>query len=62
MEASQIRSLKMMLTHYLRHFDERFARCATSSHLPVYVKERLSDLSAKSCESIALAGGVAKTE
>ncbi len=59
MDAEQIRGLKPMLTRYLKQFDECFARRDTRAHLPVYVQGQLSDLSAKSCEPIALHAGVA---
>jgi len=59
MEADQIRSLKPMLTRYLKRFDDCFARQDTQAHLPVYVGGQLSDLPAKSCEPIALEAGVA---
>jgi SRSO17 transposase len=59
MEADQIRSLKPMLTRYLKRFDDCFARQDTRTHLPVYVRGQLSDLPAKSCEPIALEAGVA---
>lgn len=59
MDAEQIRSLKPMLARYLKKFDDCFSRCDTRAHLPVYVEGQLSDLSAKSCEPIALHAGVA---
>jgi SRSO17 transposase len=59
MDADQIRSLKPMLTGYLKWFDDCFARRDTRAHLPVYVGGQLSDLPAKSCEPIALAAEVA---
>jgi len=59
MEADQIRSLKPMLTRYLKWFDDCFARQDTRAHMPVYVGGQLSDLPAKSCEPIALEAGVA---
>lgn len=59
MDAEQIRGLKPMLTHYLKRFDDCFARRDTRAHLPVYVGGQLSDLPAKSCEPIALAAEVA---
>ncbi len=59
MEADQIRSLKPMLTRYLKRFDDCFARQDTRAHMPVYVGGQLSDLPAKSCEPIALEAGVA---
>jgi len=59
MEAEQIRRLKPMLTGFLKHFDDCFARRDTRAHFPVYVGGQLSDLPAKSCEPIALAAGVA---
>jgi SRSO17 transposase len=59
MDADQIRSLKPMLTGYLKRFDDCFARRDTRAHLPVYVRGQLSDLPAKSCEPIALAAKVA---
>jgi SRSO17 transposase len=58
MDAAQIRRLKAMLTRYLKQFDDCFARRDTRAHLPVYVRGQLSDLSAKSCEPIALHAGV----
>lgn len=58
MDADQIRRLKPMLTRYLKHFEDCFARRDTRAHLPVYVGGQLSDLPAKSCEPIALAAGV----
>jgi SRSO17 transposase len=59
MDADQVRSLKPMLTRYLRDFDDCFARRDTRAHMPVYVGGQLSDLPAKSCEPIALAAGIA---
>ena len=59
MDADQIRSLKPMLTRYLKRFDDCFARQDTRGHLPVYVHGQLSDLPAKSCEPIALQAGIA---
>lgn len=59
MDADQIRGLKPMLTRYLKRFGDCFARRDTQAHLPVYVGGQLSDLSAKSCEPIALEAGVA---
>jgi SRSO17 transposase len=59
MDADLIRSLKPMLTGYLKRFDDCFARQDTRAHLPVYVGGQLSDLPAKSCEPIALAAEVA---
>lgn len=59
MDADQIRSLKPMLTRYLKNFDDCFARQDTRAHLPVYVGGQLSDLPAKSCEPMALAAEVA---
>ena len=59
MEADQIRGLKPMLTRYLKRFDDCFTRQDTRAHMPVYVGGQLSDLSAKSCEPIALEAGVA---
>jgi len=59
MDADQIRRLKPMLARYLKQFDDCFARRDTRAHLPIYVGGQLSDLSAKSCEPIALHAGVA---
>ena len=59
MDADQIRRLKPELTRYLKRFGDCFARCDTWAHFPVYVEGQLSDLSAKSCEPIALAAGKA---
>jgi SRSO17 transposase len=59
MDADQIRTLKPMLTQYLKHYDGCFSRQDTCAHLPVYVGGQLSDLPSKSCEPIALAAGVA---
>ena len=59
MEADQIRSLKPLLTRYLKRFDDCFARQDTRAHMPVYVGGQLSDLPAKSCGPIALEAGVA---
>jgi SRSO17 transposase len=58
-DVDQIRSLKPMLTRYLKRFDDCFARQDTRAHLPVYVGGQLSDLPAKSCEPMALAAEVA---
>lgn len=55
MDANQIRSLKPELTRYLKRFADCFGRRDTRAHFPVYVEGQLSDLSAKSCEPIALA-------
>ena len=59
MDADQIRSLRPMLTRYLKRFEDCFARHDTRAHLPVYVGGQLSDLPAKSCEPIALEAGIA---
>jgi hypothetical protein len=59
MDVDQIRRLKPALTSYLHEFDDRFARRGTRAHFPKYVEGQLSELPAKSCESMALAAGVA---
>lgn len=59
MDADQIRSLKPMLTRFLKRFDDCFARRDTQAHFPVYISGQLSNLPAKSCEPIALAASVA---
>ncbi len=58
MDADQIRRLRPELRRYLKRFDDCFARQDTRAYLPVYVEGQLSDLSAKSCEPIALAAGI----
>ena len=58
MDAKQIRQLKPMLTHYLKQFDDCFARRDTRAHFSTYVEGQLSDLGEKSCEPIALAAGI----
>jgi SRSO17 transposase len=55
MDADQIRQLKPMLTHYLRQFDDCFARKDTRGHLSTYVEGQLSELPRKSVEPIAVA-------
>jgi len=59
MDADQIRRLRPELTRYLKRFDDCFERRDTRMHFPVYIEGQLSDLSAKSCEPIALGAGVA---
>jgi SRSO17 transposase len=55
MDAQQIRGLRPMLAHFLKRFDDCFARKDTRAHLSVYVNGQLSDLPRKSVEPIALA-------
>lgn len=59
MDVDQIRRLKPELTRYLKRFDPCFARRDTRAHFPNYIQGQLSDLSAKSCEPMALAAGMA---
>ena len=58
MEATQIRRLRPELTHYMKRFNDCFARSDTRAYFPVYIEGQLSDLDANSCEPIALAAGV----
>ena len=58
MDADQIRRLKLMLTRYLKQFDDCFARRDARSHFTTYVNGQLSNLGEKSCEPIALAAGI----
>jgi SRSO17 transposase len=58
MDAKQIRRLKPMLAHYLRQFDDCFARRQTRAHFSTYVEGQLSDLGEKSREPIAVAAGI----
>jgi SRSO17 transposase len=47
-----------MLAHFVKRFDDCFARKDTRAHLSVYVNGQLSDLPRKSVEPIALAASV----
>jgi SRSO17 transposase len=57
MDADQMRRLRPKLTKFLKRFDDCFPRKDTRSHLPVYIKGQLSDLSEKSVEPIAVKAG-----
>ena len=58
MDVQDIRRLRPMLAHFLKRFDDCFARKDTRAHLSVYVEGQLSDLGRKSVEPIALAAEV----
>jgi SRSO17 transposase len=58
MDAEQIRKLRLMLTRYLKQFDDCFSHGRTRNHFSTYVEGQLSNLSEKSCEPIALAAGI----
>jgi SRSO17 transposase len=59
MDAKQLRQLRGKLTRSLGRFDDCFRRQDTRAHLPVYIKEQLSDLPDKSVEPMAIKAGLA---
>ena len=53
MDAAQIRSLRPLLSSFLKRFKDCFSRSDTRGHLSTYVCGQLSDLPRKNCEPIA---------
>ena len=59
MDVRQIKQIGRKLRHFLRQFDDCFARREPREDLLAYVTGQLSDLPRKSIEPIALSAGIA---